>query len=179
MKYYKFINLPGWQDVSKLALEHIETRTDFLDQKLFWNELTTQKDSIVTSAIDKMLSNIGLKLNRAMILIIDQPMTPIHQDNYHDGRINIPLKNCQGSRTNFYHTTRWEPINSVLPNGGSYTVHLEENCIFDESVELNSPMILNVQSVHSVITNPALGPRITLSIRTNPDAIILFEEKNV
>lgn len=175
---YKFINLPGWENVVQLTLDHVKNNTDLLERKIFWNLLNTDRDQVIFDAVEKLISPHNLTIVRVMLLLVDKDWIPVHQDNNKSpvARINIPILNCAGSYTNFYTSPNWDPIETKLDNGFPYIVHKDENCVLKERIESVTPVVLNVQSIHNVTTNNPNRPRLMLSIQTDPDAVILLKE---
>lgn len=180
MKYYKFIELPGWQTTAQTLLDYFENQTDIIKNKIFWNVLTVDNHKIVFDKVEQLLSPYNLKVKRAILLVIFNDSIPIHQDNNYSpvARINIPLLNCENSFTNFYTSSDHpETNNDFLPDTGTpYIAHRPEKCILEDQIEVTTPVVMNVQSVHNVVTNNPIRPRIMLSIQTTPDAGILLEE---
>lgn len=175
---YKFIDIPGWQDVASTVLNYAQSNTDLLEKKIFWNLLDPEKDQVLFDSVSKLLMPYNLSIRRMMLLIVDQESIPVHQDNNNSpvARINIPIKNCQGSFTNFYKSSKWEPTPTHLDNGFPYILHNEENCVLEDQIEVSSPVVMNVQAIHNVTTKNINRPRIMLSIQTDPDAVILLKE---
>ena len=175
---YKFIDLPGWENVVQLTLDHITNNTDLLEKKIFWNLLNTERDQVLFDAVSKLLEPHNLSIARMMLLLVDKDWIPVHQDNNKSpvARVNIPILNCKNSYTNFYTSPNWQPIETHLDNGFPYVVHKEENCVFEERIESITPVVLNVQSIHNVTTENLSRPRLMLSIQTDPDAVILLKE---
>jgi hypothetical protein len=88
-------------------------------------------------------------------------------------RINIPILNCEGSRTEFY-------------SGGEYTMFFQQNGIpyyllKDNSiptkvaeVEIIRPTVIRVQEPHRVHTNMNTVPRICMTVATDIDPVFLL-----
>lgn len=178
MKYYKYIDLPGWEEVASSVLDYVETQTNFLETNYFWNYFDPIQDQEPLALLSTLFASIGFDLKKVAVLVVTQDIVPIHQDTvtYPFGRINIPLKNCQGTKTVFYQATKWDPQVLAMANGVEYIYHKEENCLAVDSVEIIKPTALRVQELHNVITTNCIKPRITLTCFTEPDAKILLEE---
>ena len=126
------------------------------------------------------MSPFNLKVKRAILLVIFDDSITIHQDNNYSpvARINIPLLNCENTFTNFYTSSEDpETNNDFLPDTGTpYIAYRTESCTLVDQIEVTTPVVMNVQSIHNVVTKNINRPRIMLSIQTTPDAEILLKE---
>jgi len=181
VKYYKYIDLPGWELVAQQCLNYVENKTNILATNNFWNELNPVQDQTIFDLVGQLVDAAGFGVERVVVLVTDATGTPIHQDAPKDcgglkARINIPLKNCEDSDTHFYQAINWKPAELNLNNGVKYIYHTEENCQLVDTVSIIRPTIIQVEELHQVVTHNPNLPRISLTCFVTPDPINLLEE---
>lgn len=181
MKYYKYIDLPGWELVAQQCLDYVENKTNILDTNNFWNDLNPVRDQKLFDLIGQLVDSAGVSVEGIAVLVADARGTPIHQDSpknssHPKARINIPLKNCEDSDTHFYQAINWNPVELIHNNGIKYIYHTAENCQLVDTVSVTRPTIIRVDELHQVIIHNTNLPRISLTCLVTPDPINLLEE---
>jgi hypothetical protein len=76
---------------------------------------------------------------------------------------NIPILNCKDTLVNFY-TTDSEPEVQIHGEGVDYNKYDVDKCTLVDSLEMNTPNVINVKEVHNIV-NDNHKPRITLLVR--------------
>ena len=92
--------------------------------------------------------------------------SPIHIDGEDDyvWSFNIPLKNCENTRTNFF-VSQTEAIKTKSPNSNIiYSTFDPEQCCLADSLELIEPYLMNVSKPHNIV-NPNRTQRVSLCVR--------------
>jgi hypothetical protein len=92
--------------------------------------------------------------------------SPIHVDgdNVYTWSFNIPLKNCENTKTNFF-VSDYEPVKTKSPNSNIiYNTYDINQCQLADSLELVEPYIMNVSQPHNIV-NPNHTQRVSLCVR--------------
>ena len=94
---------------------------------------------------------------------------PVHIDSgISKAALNIPLLNCEGTYTHWYSSDH-ELVEHAHHGNGKYLGINKEFCQLLDTVEMSSPHIIDIGTLHNVV-NPNNTWRILLSIRlTNFD----------
>lgn len=105
-------------------------------------------------------------------------------------RINLPILNCEGSQTGFYHVPEDEWA-YVEKNGaqGHYQLKSQLNTNGEEvlpntiykvdEVEVIHPTVLAIRQPHSVTINKKNVPRIALSVGFTTDIMYLLDDNQI
>lgn len=95
-------------------------------------------------------------------------------EKYHQCRINIPILNCEGSKTEFYKGGTYKQTTQV--NQLSFLQisddlnSLEKMC----EVEIIKPTVIRVQEPHRVVTNEERIPRICMTLFMDKDPVFFL-----
>ena len=176
MQYYKKIEMNNLEVVQKKTLEFLEGKELLGFQLIDWDSYIKHCPEVLTA-----FEMYGLfPTNAATITTYIQQHSSIHIDYMDDtmpkARVNIPIKNCLGSRTEFYkggdfqETTQW--------NGLKFYVLKDKNdstCKKVDEFELDQATVFRAQEPHIVITNLETVPRVSLSFFMNKDPIFLLD----
>ena len=106
---------------------------------------------------------------------------PLHIDNFKfDTRINFPILNCVGTRTQFYTGTTEDGVRHYSPMGSTAgtTVKIPKTAstVLLDEVEVDCVTVLRVNTAHSIWMPPnALKPRITLTLGFDKDPTFLLD----
>jgi len=84
-------------------------------------------------------------------------------------RLNIPIRNTEGSKTAFYTGGNYEKI--YQNNRIFYLNSIDDSAVKVSEIEMINPTIMRVQEPHRVITNLQKIPRICLTIFTDVDMV--------
>lgn len=102
----------------------------------------------------------------AIFVLGPNDVSPIHVDGDHiyTWSLNIPLTNCENTRTNFYQSNQ-TPIRKKSPNSNiEYSVFDPKSCTLLDSLQLNDAYIMNVSVPHRIY-NPNSTQRTSICIR--------------
>lgn len=180
MKYQKKIDLPGWESVCRQVLSYAQQHTDFIDKGAFWNEMNPPEHTEIFNVVKDLFDSSNLNLVRMALLVMNQDFILPHQDSPAETctwpvvRINLPILNCDDTKTVFYTANKWEPVTITEPTVYSY--HKLENLKIADSVEITKPTALRTQEIHNVISFNKNKPRITLTCYFDPDPIYLLKD---
>ena len=180
MKNYCYLSIDNHQSISDKVYNHLINNYN-VNEFGFWTDIDHTMLCEDVPELQTALGNIGLSINVASI-IKTSGVCPIHVDYPSDSdvaqpRILWPVKNCEGSRTNFFHIERSWLKEKKLSNGiPYYHIDNKEPLVEIDSFELNQPAIINPDQAHNVSCNPVLkGDRISLTIDVSPISIISKE----
>ena len=192
MNYFKYININEYKLVleksRKFVLETYNTyleKHESLFQLINWKSYVNYCPEILTAFSDYKLEPV----TGYIYIIFDQKLAPIHIDyisNFvNKCRINIPIFNCEHSKTLFYRkinnagvvTPQMVKINKGL-SSSSYIRYDENDSALEkvDEVIVDKPTILRVQEPHRVIIDHTHIPRVVLTIQTRKDPVYLLEE---
>lgn len=180
MKYQTTVDIPGWKSVCNRVLDYAQNHTDFISKGVFWNEMNAPEHTEIFEVVKEMFSHIDLNLVRMALLVMDTDFILAHQDSPAETctwpivRINLPILNCEDTKTVFYTATKWDPVTITQPQVYSY--HKLENLKMADSVEITKPTALRTQEIHNVISFNKNKPRVTLTCYFDPDPIYLLNE---
>jgi hypothetical protein len=91
-------------------------------------------------------------------------------------RVNIPILNCEDTVTSFWHADQEEqPERIQQPNGLFFEWYDEGKLTLMATVTIDQPTIIRVREIHSVRLLSERRPRITLTLRLDPDPVHLLE----
>jgi hypothetical protein len=155
---YKFI-----EDIDENILENIKN--------IFLNNLPDTNNFFIPVQLG-IKEFIGLEVTHS-ILICANPRrrSGIHVDYRADKlklALNIPLKNCNDSITEFWDSGGTEPEHSITSINVPYKSYKIENCQQIAEFRLTKPVIFNTKIPHSV-NNLSNKPRLAISLRFKED----------
>ena len=106
---------------------------------------------------------------------------PLHIDNFtYETRINFPILNCAGTRTQFYTGRNEDGVKHYSSNNSSAgtTVKIPKTAstVLLDEVEVDCVTVLRVNTAHSIWMPPnAPKPRITLTLGFDKDPTFLLD----
>jgi hypothetical protein len=170
-KYWKHIELPGWEksvdDINKVFLPR-------LPAQVFWNFLPTREFLYTAVDMVRALAQCGFTIKQASIIQASGHGT-IHVDDVKgsniEARINVPLLNCENSVTAFYETQ--SPLVMRATNV-KFLVPDQQACLMVDAVTLTQPTVLRISAPHSVICRSA-NKRYSLTLHVSPDPVKLLQ----
>ena len=170
MKYYTYLDLPGWQLVSNKINHYLEARPNLWDEKSgAWAQADLTDIHRDIPELAELFRPLNLTIRFVAFVTMSLKQLGIHRDGGVEScRINIPIKNCEGSVTRFYTATK-PPTVHTYPNGVSYRLEDAESCVHVASAEVIKPTLLRVHEPHSVNLFHENYPRITCTISFNED----------
>lgn len=193
MKYYKYIDIDNCQAVIDNSRRFVaETYAAILENKMsIFRQINWKKYISYCPEIMTAFSKYDLEPHSGFIYILyHQAMAPIHVDFIHHKRnlcrINIPVFNCEYSRTAYYKNRQikyigdTEPLRHFVDPGICSYIKYDEDDVSIEKVDevvVDRPTILRVQEPHRVIIDKNHLPRVVLTLRTHKDPVYLLEEE--
>lgn len=173
MKYYKYIDLDFANVAEKIKIL-ITNNPNII--KSFWTTMNSQLILYAFPEIQKMFDPLKINVRTVSLVSVTtfSNTSGIHRDySDRDVRINIPIINCEGSKTNFY-KSEYAPTKLFLPNNVPYYQIDYDKCTIVDSFCLNKPAAIRVTELHQVVANPFHLPRIscTVDFKENIDYII-------
>jgi hypothetical protein len=159
----KINNLESIQSntLSKIPLQDLK----LMPTRLFYPEYNFLNDSDLLCELEEYgLTNYIYGI--AIFVLGPNTASPIHIDGdlEYTWSLNIPLTNCENTRTNFYQSNQ-TPTRKKSPNSNiEYSVFSPELCSLLGSVELNDAYLMNVSVPHRIY-NPNPTQRTSICIR--------------
>lgn len=180
--YWRTIDLPNFLTIQKKTQNFIENHTSLLNRALFdGNVYQIQYSEQIIKEVPELTQDfLTLNLNiLACALFVAWPDLDTHIPHIdhltlnNRARINLPIFNCAQTYTAFY--TNYTAEERRLANGEYYSVITNKDYIETTRVELTQPTLLRISEPHAILVNQARKyPRITLTVKCNPDAVTLF-----
>lgn len=171
MKNYCYLDIPNFESISDQIHQHLISKYDVTKFE-FWNDVDHNAMCDAVPLLKQALGALGLTIANTAI-IKTQGTCPVHVDyNTLDSdappRVLWPIKNCIGSRTNFFHIEREWLKERQLPNGTPYLfIDHNEPLVEIDSFELKQPAIINPNEAHNVVCDLSNKDyRISLTIET-------------
>jgi hypothetical protein len=179
MLYYKYIDIDNFEIIQKKTLDFL-VKNGLCNRKGFsplpWQEYIDECPELVTA-----FSAYGIKPMIGFIhLTILQEDAKTHIDYISDtkpyARINIPILNCAGTKTEFYQAPL-EMFESILQHSGYTFFQIKDNQspIKVDEVEIVKPTVIRVQEPHRVNIGTSPTPRITITLTMDKDPIFLLD----
>lgn len=175
MKYYKFINMPGWQ-------QHARMLSNWGDKKHEFRRYFIEDHKQELASLLSWFGQWGLEPNEFFIVrwpeshieitdVNDPQVCFIHIDKQDSERgvipmysLNLPLSNCEQGIVRFY-TSNVPTVKYELLDSPGYD---PKNSVEVDRFTLTQPAILRVNVPHSV-ENPTKEPRVTACFRFKQD----------
>ena len=176
MEYYKFINMPGWQDHAHMLSEWGDKSQEF--SRYFMEDYREELAPLLN-----WFGQWGLEPNELVILrwsethieitdLNDPQICFIHVDHKDSERgvvptcsLNIPLSNCEQGIVRFYTSNAPLVTYGGIANAEGYD---PKNSVIEDSFILTQPAIIRVNVPHS-IENPTKEPRVVACFRFKQD----------
>lgn len=190
MRYFKYIDIDNYQSIieksRKFVLEKYLSSQKSTFSILDWITYIKYCPEILTA-----FSKHGLIPYSGYIYsIFDKYSAPIHVDvinkkRPYKCRINIPIYNCEHSRTFYYRQINnpkvLEKFSPHFHNAGftSYIKYEDDDPTLEkvDEVVVDRPTIMRVQEPHRVVIDQNYLPRVVLTFRMNIDPVYLLEEE--
>jgi hypothetical protein len=178
-RFFKHIDLPGWEKVAETVLEWTNKNTDFCTNKRYrgWTSIDTRKMIFEVPELGQLFESAGFKItNISFFLRNDLIPSPPHSHVGDDlARINIPILNCKGTFTKFYKSSAVDNLVDNPQGMPLYQLSSFNEAMEIASCEISVPTVLSVKTLHAVIVPlKAPLPRIMISVKVDPDPIYLL-----
>lgn len=184
MKYWKEIELPGWETAAEKIYKWMLWDKRILNGRFFWNTVDPRVVTrVVAPELGKALDALGVQCEyAALITAYAENSESVHVDNmsFENGvvcRLNIPIRNTEGSYTAFYTTSDNFLERHIMPNKLVGWLVDPKKCVEASRVEMTKPTVIRIGVPHAVhINKNAAQPRITLTMRLNKDPVQWLED---
>lgn len=200
MSIYKKIDLPNWSVVADKVYDYIKRHEEIYNSLNIWIWFDYTDLLKEVPEIEESVASVGLTINwLSIIKCKPNEGFHLHADGYEPGdplraRILAPIKNCEGSFTNFHSVPRenmtfWtapdydNPESGRLNERGPFSLHYyladESKGPYEkiDSLTLTSPVVFDSSTPHQVINNPAISePRFTMTIATKESLIPYLDD---
>ena len=200
MKIYKHLDLPNWPAIADKVYEYIKRHEEIYTSNNTWVWFDYADILKEIPEIEESVASVGLSINwLSIIKCKPDEGFHMHADGYDvddplRARILAPIRNCEGSYTNFYSVPRenmtfWtapdydHPGTDRLNERGTFSLHYY---LIDESkgpyekidgLTLTSPIVFDASTPHQVITNPEFTEsRFTMTIETKESLVPFLDE---
>jgi hypothetical protein len=188
MIYYKKIEIDNLTTIQQKTLEFL--KNTYADR--FFNNIPYPSFNVIdvrgllrsVPELTESFEKYGLTIDGAGVHILYKDNSRIHKDANsptRTTRINIPILNCEGSRTQFYKGGGdWvnKPIDENYPDRAWSMMPSDPlSLMFVDQVNIDMATLLRINEPHTVSLpdNPKV-PRITLSLTFTKDPVFLLEE---
>lgn len=197
MRYFKYIDIDNYQTIKEKSIKFVSDRYPNNGQSSFrqfdWNTYVEYCPEILIAFTKYDL----IPYTGYIYSIYDQDSSPLHLDYISDihnkCRINIPIFNCEYSKTFYYRKLINNlEVDRVIqqdimtdPNNKSNSkfinyIKFDENDPMLEKVDevvVDRPTIIRVQEPHRVMVDSNHIPRVVLTIHTYKDPVYLLEDE--
>lgn len=180
MLYYKKIDISDYDKIVIECLSYIKSK-DFIYNRRYpasYYPLDFEEFSKNCPLVIKSFDKLGLICNYgAAYVSYNNLQNIVHKDNYtQDARINIPLLNCENTKTNFYKGGDFSEKKNLSTMTRPWVMSSISDLILVDSVVIDKPTIIRVNEPHQVLMNSKFFPRITLTLGFTVDPIFMLAE---
>lgn len=176
MKYHAYIEIDNFEVITKKTLEFIVEHNNVNRIGFYWlpwDEYVIYCPEIMTAFSRYNINPVAA----ATITTASLGDSRIHVDAVlQQCRINLPILNCEGSKTEFYSGGEY---NTLYTAGSNIPYHVikkdDTSAIKVDEVEITKPTVVRVLAPHYVRTNVNTVPRISMSIQFDVDPVFLLE----
>ena len=177
LRYWKYIELDNWPTIKAKLNDWVERR-QLSSSQYFWNDV--QVLELVKEVPELIISLAHLNtrcLYSAVIVAHPSQNVLSHVNNIHvddmkgvETRLQLPIRNTEGSYTHFYSAPPEKVIKKLLPNGHAFWWVDPADAKHETKVCIDRPTLIRTGKPHSVQCNPrGPSPRIALTLRLNTD----------
>lgn len=169
MKYYKELDI-DCTEVSTKILNYLQNKQkDYL--KGFWTNADTIDVLNAVPELQELFDHLNIKIKKISFVTSFQKIGMIHIDDVAtapNARINLPIKNCEGSETIFYTSSKPTKL-MKLPSGIVYYGLEDEHCQRADSFTLKKPTVIRPKELHQVVLHDDNIPRISCTLEFYED----------
>jgi hypothetical protein len=179
-KLYQEIEIDNYDDIVKKTLQYAREKTTLFETKFGKGWMLLPFDDFLSYVpeIKTAFDRYGLKPRECAFYLTEYyisqyKINPIHIDYYpQDARINIPILNVSGTRTEFYTNVQYILAQNIVPY---YRITNTDYEIVD-SLETKTSTVFNIKQAHRVVVPDGNDlPRIMLVIATDIDPAFLLD----
>lgn len=187
MRYFKKITIKNYNTIVQKSKRYVLGKLNYSSvemvnfQKLVWTDYLTACPEILKAFSSYDLTPVNVSVYSLAVL----KECPLHidyiSDKHHKCRINIPLLNCEHSKTYYYKFVKDKYSREPLyqPNGFSYIKLKVDDPALEkvDYVVVDRPTIIRVQEPHRVVINENYVPRVVLTFDFDKDPVYLLEDE--
>ena len=176
MKLYQSIVIDDYNIIVSKVKNYLEKKELINSKYAGYIPIDKNELNEICPELVRSFFKIGLTIaGSAIYRTTDNTQSPVHIDYAaYKCRINIPIMNCEYSSTVYYKAD----IKEVRHQDHSKVNYIEcINAVEIDRVTINNATILRIDTPHRVIMDEARSPRICLTIRCNPDPVVLFTKE--
>ncbi len=179
MKYWKHIDIDYYDTIVEKTLDFIKTKTVHMDKSKYkgpFINLPHYQFIKHVPEVNLAFRKYGLFFEDANIFLMWDNKDCVPHKDYTDSiaRVNLPILNCQGTKTVFYDNLKSKRL--ILPTGAPFYMTMNKDYVKVDEVEMTQATIVRISEGHSVIMNESNFPRITLTLSFTPDAGFLLDD---
>ena len=203
MSIYKTIDLPNWPIIADKVYDYIKRHEEIYNSLNIWIWFDYTDLLKEVPEIEESIASVGLTVSwLSIIKCKPNEGFHLHADGYDPGdpmraRILAPIKNCEGSFTNFHSVPRenmtfWTAPDYDNPESGrlnereGFSLHYylvdESKGPYEkiDSLTLTSPVVFDSSTPHQVINNPDIAEaRFTMTIETKESLVPYLDDSFV
>lgn len=172
---YKKIYIHNNLEIQNELLNYLRFHTKILeDNTIGFIPLSTDHVIHNCPLVTTFFKNIDLKpIKFNLYKTIKNGDSMVHIDTFeYHARVNIPILNCNYSVTKFFKARPKTVIEQK--NKLPFILCDQHSAIEIEEFVLDMPTVFKVTSPHQVIMNDNYSPRISLTVKCDPDPIFLL-----
>lgn len=181
MRYFKKIDIESLSEIIEGTLRYLKTEVPDIYSRTYnttYYPLELAKLLEYCPHLLTAFDDYGLKCNLAVAYIMyNNSHSSIHIDAYtHDAKINIPVQNCEGTKTLFFAGGTYENVHNSMTKTNAKKIKSTENLKLVDYVEIDQTTVVRVNEPHTVVMDMKRTPRITLSLGFDKDPVFLLED---
>lgn len=163
MNHYRYLDLDYRSIVDEMS-NHL--KNEFIQKQSFFVPLKSFNLLKKFPKLKNLFAPLGIHINESALIVSNSSWHNfIHIDDPSDtSRINIPILNCEKSKTNFYELKQGKSLRTD-PEGILSNVYyaLPEECNLIDSFCLDKPAVLRTSILHNVVLDADVLQRISLT----------------
>jgi hypothetical protein len=177
MKYWMHTELDNWEVIHRKLNQWVDTG-GFVESGFFWNGSTIAEMNKHVPELRLSLAKKGqVALYFAFIIARPHASPTSYLQNIHvddmtgvAARLQLPVRNTEGSFTHFFSASKNKIERRLLPNGHAFWWVDPAFAKHETKVCIDRPTYIRTGEPHSVQTNPNIaGVRITATIQLSKD----------
>ena len=194
MQYYKEIDLENISIIQEKCLAYIksisliyERRDDPNPYRVSANSYAMPGAQLIAECpeLAESLEKVddGFKCESVTVYIVDGPQNILgpHIDHFrHKARLNIPLLNCVGTKTEFYSNVQTKDVYTTSGGRSVKNIRIINTDYIVESTYIPNPnralIFLGSEAHRVIIPKNHPSPRIMLSLSLDRDPVYLLED---
>lgn len=179
MQYWKYIDIDYVDVITKKTYDFIKYETEHLDKSKYKGPFINLSHHAFINYVPEIRTAFkpyGLFFEDANIFLMWDNKDCLPHKDYTDSiaRVNLPILNCEGSKTIFYDNLISKRV--ILPTLAPFYYTVNNDYKKVDEVEIDRPTIVRISEGHHVVMNEEKFPRITLTMSFTPDIGLLLDD---